>query len=298
MKNLRRLCSVTMLTLIMFLSVARVSTSAATVNVTREELKYFVAIKDTSIHRYHSVKIYLNKRYISTPAYLIMDTTYIPLRAVSEMAGATVSFDSVSRTAFVKMAGLDMSVSDGSFIIYANGRPIASRTPSVILSDGRMYVPIRSVAKALSLEVSWLPSREVMLSGTPIPLAPASEFYDADELYWLSRIISAEAQGEPLLGQIAVGNVVLNRVRSRDFPSTIYGVIFDRKHGVQFSPIANGSIYKTPTYTATVAAKICLEGFTVSEDILFFMEPTKSTSSWIANNRKYAFTIENHNFYY
>lgn len=49
------------------------------------------------------------------------------------------------------------------------------------------------------------------------------------DLYWLSRIISAESRGESLKGQIAVGNVVLNRVEEDDFPDTIPAVIFDRK---------------------------------------------------------------------
>ena len=101
-----------------------------------------------------------------------------------------------------------------------------------------------------------------------------------------------------MLGQIAVGNVVLNRKRHKDYPSTIYGVIFDQKYGTQFSPVKDGSIYASPTYSATVAAKICLEGISVSPDILFFLEPSKSTSSWIPENRKYAFTVSNHYFFY
>ena len=87
-------------------------------------------------------------------------------------------------------------------------------------------------------------------------------------------------------------------MRHKDYPNTIWGVIFDTKHGVQFSPIVNGSVYKTPAYNSVIAAKICLEGISVSPDALFFMEPTKSTSSWIYNNRPYAFTVGNHYFFY
>lgn len=69
------------------------------------------------------------------------------------------------------------------------------------------------------------------LSGAAVtsPDAP----YNAVDYYWLSRIISAESQGEPLEGQIAVGNVVLNRVESDQFPDTIAGVVFDQKYAVQ-----------------------------------------------------------------
>ena len=298
MKSFQKITTTLILTMIIFLSIARVPASAARINVTKQELEYFKAVSNKSTASYYTVKLYLGSTEINEGAYLINDTTYIPLRAVSTVAGASVAYDDKTRTAYITKSGLSMSVADGSYIVYANERPILSSSPAVILSDGRMYVPVRSIAKALSLEVEWLPTRVVKLSGTVKPLAHADKFYAQDNLYWLSRIISAESQGEPLLGQIAVGNVVLNRVKHRDYPSTIYGVIFDTKYGVQFSPITNGSIYKVPTYSAVLAAKICLEGVSISDRILFFMEPSKSTSSWIYNNRPYAFTVENHYFFY
>jgi N-acetylmuramoyl-L-alanine amidase len=122
-------------------------------------------------------------------------------------------------------------------------------------------VPIRAIAKALGVNVSWNDtSRSVVLTKGGRYLEWSDSYYDADELYWLSRIISAEAKGESLLGQIAVGNVVLNRKASRSYPNTIYGVIFDRKNGTQFSPVAFGTIYQKPTASAIIAAKICLFG--------------------------------------
>ena len=121
--------------------------------------------------------------------------------------------------------------------------------------------------------------------------------YNENDLYWLSRIISAEARGESLEGQIAVGNVVLNRVRHASYPSTIYGVIFDRKHGTQFSPVSMGTIYRTPSESSVIAAKICLEGYSISDEILFFMNPRIATSNWISKNRPFAFRIGNHDFY-
>ena len=298
MIKLKKPLTAFLLGIVSFLSVARVSAEAVSVNIKPKELTYFTGISDKRVSSYSPVTLYLGESRLNEAAYLINDTTYVPLRAAVTLAGAEVGFDAQSRTATVRMEGLEMSVSDGSYILHANGRPLLSKTPSVILSDGRMYVPVRSLAKALSLEVYWLPPKSVKLDGTPKPLIPWDQYYGSDDLYWLSRIISAESQGESLLGQIAVGNVVLNRMRHKDYPNTIWGVIFDTKHGVQFSPIVNGSVYKTPTYSSVVAAKICLEGISVSSDVLFFMEPTKSTSSWIYNNRPYAFTIGNHYFFY
>jgi N-acetylmuramoyl-L-alanine amidase len=114
-------------------------------------------------------------------------------------------------------------------------------------------------------------------------------------VYWLSRIISAESKGEPLRGQLAVGNVVLNRVRHRSYPNTIYGVIFERW---QFTPAMNGTIYESPSWLSTIAAKMCLEGYSISNEILFFCNPRTSESSWVVNNRPYAFTLGRHAFYF
>ena len=124
-----------------------------------------------------------------------------------------------------------------------------------------------------------------------------SRFYDQTDLYWLSRIISAEAKGEPFAGKIAVGNVVINRMRSKSYPDSIYGVIFDRKHGTQFSPVSYGTIYNTPTAESVLAAKICLEGYTLSDEILFFVNPRYATSSWISKSRPFVFRIGGHWFY-
>ena len=263
-----------------------------------KELTYFKGIRDKNTASYSRISVSLGGKPISEVAYLINETTYVPLRAAMTLAGARVGFNDSTRTATVEMSGLYMTAAEGSYIVMANGRALLSNTPAVILSDGRMYIPIRTLAKALGLSVVWNPPASVELSGGVSPLTEASAYYKSDELYWLSRIISAEARGESLLGQIAVGNIVLNRVRSADYPNSIYSVIFDRKYGVQFSPVLDGSIYREPTYSATQAAKICLEGVSVSPDILFFLNPGASSSSWIVLNRKYAFTIGNHYFFY
>jgi N-acetylmuramoyl-L-alanine amidase len=184
----------------------------------------------------------------------------------------------------------------GCYVNYANERVLFAMTPNVIMSDGRMYIPASSFAKAVGMKADVVGS-ELVLSGKLAPILHADKYYRDDEVLWLGRIIHAEAQGEPLLGKIAVGNVVLNRVKSAYYPNTIYGVIFDRKYGVQFSPILNGTIYNTPNFNSTLAAKICLEGFDVSDGAFFFLAPHLATSSWIPKSREYAFTISNHDFY-
>lgn len=59
------------------------------------------------------------------------------------------------------------------------------------------------------------------------------------EAYLLAAIIQCEAWGEPYEGKLAVGSVVLNRVKSSRFPNTITGVIYQRG---QFAPVASGRL--------------------------------------------------------
>lgn len=75
--------------------------------------------------------------------------------------------------------------------------------------------------------------------------------YVEEDLYWLSRAIYSESGNQPMKGRIAVGTVILNRVADEAFPDTIQEVIFAPG---QFSPVANGTIYRTPDEKSVIAA--------------------------------------------
>ena len=120
----------------------------------------------------------------------------------------------------------------------------------------------------------------------------------ATNLYWLSRIIQAEAEAEPYAGKVAVGNVIINRVNSGTFANTIKGVIFEYSQGLpQFSPVADGTIYNTPSSTSIQAAKDALAGQRPVGAAQFFFNPDKSSGSWIVNNKTYVTRIGDHVFY-
>lgn len=254
-----------------------------------------VANKNLSAYGRQSVSV--GGKTLSVRGFSANGTAYIPFRAAaSAISGSTYSYTASTKTSVMRAGGLEISASDGCYVTYANGRTLFSVTPSVIMNDGRLYIPATVFAKAVGMRLD-VTAGATTLSGSFSPLLPADRFYRADEVFWLARIIHAESKGEPLLGQIAVGNVVLNRVKSAYYPNTIYGVIFDRKYGVQFSPTLDGTIYNTPGYNATLAAKICLEGADVSGGAFFFLNTRMATSSWIPKNRQYSFTIGNHDFY-
>ncbi len=227
------------------------------------------------------------------------NVTYVPMKGFADWQGMfTYSYDRSTSTATIKGTNLEINARAGKYYIEANGRYFYT-VGQVLYHEGEIYVPIQPMTKALNSKLVWSGNENTyyVYSGDSRRLGTGAQTYRQDEVYWLARIISAEAKGEPIQGKLAVGNVVLNRVRSSAYPNTIYGVIFDRKFGVQFSPVSNGTIYQTPTADSIIAAKMCLEGYTVSRDVIYFLNPSIATSSWITRNRPYAFTIGKHAFY-
>lgn len=261
------------------------------------EIRALLGVTDKNVWSYKQIDVIIGGRYTSVRGLMINDVAYIPFRAAaSTIDGSSYAYDESLGQSTMWAAGLSITAGNGCYVTYANGRALFSLSPNVIMNDGRMYIPVDSFARAIGMQYE-LSHGRLNVYGSYSPILDGDKYYRADEVFWLARIIHAESRGESLLGQIAVGNVVLNRVRSNYYPNTIYGVIFDRKYGVQFSPVLDGSIYNTPSYLATLAAKICLEGYDVSEGVFFFLEPRHATSSWIPNNREYAFSIGNHDFY-
>ena len=200
-------------------------------------------------------------------------------------------------TAEIKKGALSVSAKEGSHLVIANGRYLYSDHPN-IYQNNVLYVPMNSAVKAVGGKIEKVRGKYHYLTtneGAAIRMGDA--YYDEDAVLWLSRIIHAESGNQPLDGKIAVGTVVLNRVDSPKYPDTIYGVIFDKKYGVQFTPTENGSIWCTPNTESVIAAKIVLEGYRTDPDILFFMNEETAVSTWISDNCEYAFTIADHSFW-
>jgi len=233
----------------------------------------------------------------AVPTFSLNNRTYVPLRAIAQRLApdAKITWDNATLTASVTSDTLHLTATKGQKWIRANGRYFYA-ADGVRIVNNSVMVPIRTLAAAMGSSVHWDPESSD-ITVTRGSGSPSAAPYTADDVYWLSRIISAESQGEPLEGKLAVGTVVLNRVASDQFPNTIYGVIFDRKWGTQFTPVDNGTIYWEPTAESVVAAKLCLEGVRVAGNSLYFLDPSKSRNFWGMENRPYVTTIGCHWFY-
>ena len=110
---------------------------------------------------------------------------------------------------------------------------------------------------------------------------PGSINYTASDLDLLARLITAEAQGEPYSAKVAVGAVVVNRVKSGSFPNSISSVINQTINGYyQFSPVLNGAINKPAQADAIKAAQAALSGNDPTNKALFFYDTTV-TNKWL-----------------
>ena len=114
----------------------------------------------------------------------------------------------------------------------------------------------------------------------------------SSDLNLLSRIIYGESRGEPYSGQVAVGAVVLNRVKSSSFPNSIAGVIY--QNGA-FDAVSDGQINMSPDSTAKKAAQDALNGWDPSYGAIYYFNPSTATNKWIWS-RPMTVTIGKHRF--
>lgn len=98
------------------------------------------------------------------------------------------------------------------------------------------------------------------------------------DVYLLARLISAEARGEPYVGQVAVGAVVLNRVKHASFPNSIADVIYQTE---AFTCVADGQFDQPIADSAYRAAQDALNGYDPSYGAIYYFNPSTATSSWI-----------------
>lgn len=139
-------------------------------------------------------------------------------------------------------------------------------------------------------------SRTELLSQEQQAAATWSYAVSEEDLLLLQKIVMAEAEGEPYQGKVAVANVVLNRLRSANYPDTIYEVIYQKS---QFSPVANGRLKRVkPNEDSIKAVNAALSGVKeVTDDTYFFLSLKLAQDLTVHHSRTYAKTIGNHTFY-
>ena len=144
---------------------------------------------------------------------------------------------------------------------------------------------------------------EQQIKDKPVYIPKTKHVVTQRERSILERIVEAEATDKDEKSKILVANVILNRVRSKEFPNSIESVVFQRAYGkVQFSPTADGR-YESVRITKSTkrSVKKALEdGIDYSEGALYFVEKTMANPknvSWFDEALTRLFTYQGHSFY-
>lgn len=158
---------------------------------------------------------------------------------------------------------------DGVFGAGTKKAVIAFQKKNGLTADG---VVGKSTYKALGMNSSY----SVLENQVP-SMSGVNGFSEAD-VYLLARTIYAEGRGEPYTGQVAIGAVIMNRIRSKSFPNTVSGVVYQKN---AFTAVSDGQINLTPNDTAMKAARDAINGWDPSGGALYYYNPAVATSAWI-----------------
>lgn len=159
-------------------------------------------------------------------------------------------------------------------------------------------IPLDTLRRANNIYTNYLDiGQKLNVPVKPSTTASNASSYSASDLDLLARLITAEAQGEEYKAKVAVGAVVLNRVKSGSFKNTISGVIYEVIDGhYQFTPVLNGWINKPATADSIKAAKEALNGVDPTNGALFYFDNT-ATNKWLLS-RPVSIRIDNMIFTY
>lgn len=125
----------------------------------------------------------------------------------------------------------------------------------------------------------------VMTQNAQLTTIKVQTIYNAADLDLFARMVSAESQGEPYRGQVAVAASILNRIRHRNYPNTLWGVLYQRTASghAQYSPIDNGAIHRPATAQSRLAVYDALAGWDPSLGATGFFAPAKvlNRNNWV-----------------
>lgn len=130
----------------------------------------------------------------------------------------------------------------------------------------------------------------------------ASNLVNVKDYTALIKIVEAEATSEDLKGKVLIANVVMNRVNSKRFPNSIYGVVHQEINGrAQFSPIDDGRYYSVKVTSSTEkAVELALNGTDYSNGALFFVAKSltsEKAGSWFDDHLNFVLKHGVHSFY-
>ena len=240
---------------------------------------------------------------LSDRAYWNGSNIYVSPALLASLAGSSCSTTVLSESVLLQFPTLTVHWEKGEEILLAGARYLYAPGGCLIIQD-QLYLPPETISHLFSVAVSCSDKEnrvDIDTAGLHLMADSTPDYYErnysADDIYWLSRLIRAEAENEPLSGQIGVGNVVLNRVSNPKFPYTVLDVILEHSNATQFDSAAEGAILNDPSDRSVIAAYLCMEGFNTVDNSLYYVNPSVVDAGWFRNNLRLICIIGNHEFY-
>jgi len=143
-----------------------------------------------------------------------------------------------------------------------------------VTSDSQNPNPVTQQTTTWENRTNWAPVNTVKTPAKASQPMPNSKV----DIYLLARVIYAESRGEPFEGQVAVGAVLMNRLKDSRFPKSLSQIIFKRG---EFCTVRDGQIWKNPSQESIKAARLAAAGWDPTGGALYFYNPAKTTSRWI-----------------
>lgn len=150
---------------------------------------------------------------------------------------------------------------------------------------------VRSFQKKNGLTVDGVAGKKT-LEAMGIYAEGSTNSQSESNVYLLARVINGEARGEPYEGQVAVGAVILNRVKHPSFPNSISGVVYQKG---AFTAVDDGQINAEMYSSSMRAARDALNGWDPTGGAIYYYNPVTATNKWI-RSRKIICTIGKHVF--
>ncbi|NDI34771.1 cell wall hydrolase [Chengkuizengella sediminis] len=220
---------------------------------------------DQITFKLNDVSVLLNgeRYYMDAPTIIENDHFYIPVRHLTEFLHANFQYNVETK---------QMNVSTIPLHTIMPGETVQSISEQYGITVEQLKVRNKLESDELFI------NDQLKVVIPSIMQSKLAQNFSEEEIELLAKIISAEAGYEPYEGQIAVGNVILNRVNDSRFPNTIKGVIYANN---QFTPVKTGKFETIqPSAQSIKAAQEVLAGKIVVEGALYFFNPAVSKSDF------------------
>jgi len=223
--------------------------------------------------------LFNGERYkLDAAPYLADDRLYVPARHIAELLHANIHWDSDNNSFYIDSVPLAKVTEENSVERISQEQGVDLK--ALLNRNGYKTVEEVKIGSELAFII-------------PSVLSHKAVTYTEAEFNLLAKLVQVEAGYEGYEGQLAVANVILNRVKSDKFPSTIKEVIYS---GKQFPPAHNGLLDKSvPNKSVLKATKDAMNGKNNVKDAVYFYNPKVSTGSFWSSLEATA-TYGNHRF--